>query len=150
MRRFAALALLSLVSATTATAATSPEKPHGQVLDLSPVGVPIVWRGRLVNYVFVALRLNLRSSADSARLRDQEPYFRDGLVRMAHRRPLNAPGDLTHLDDRLLVSSVMAMSAQIVGPGVVTGVSIVSEVPQHSTGLPIPPPRDGREPPTSR
>ena len=37
---------------------------------------------------------------------------------------------------------MMTESARIVGPGVVKGVSIVAEAPQHRTGLPIPTPRD--------
>ena len=146
MRRIAiALTVLPLAftqGAPRSVAATPPKASTAPVLDMSPVGVPVVWRGRLVNYVFVTLRLNLRSSADAARLRDQEPYFRDALVRLAHRRPLNPPDDLTHLDDRLLTTSMMAESARIVGPGVVTGVFIVNEAPQHRTGLPIPAPQD--------
>ncbi len=144
MRRLiAAVSALPLIAAAGAVLAASPaRRPAGQFLDMAPVGVPVVWRGRLVNYVFVTLRLGLRSSADSAKLRDQEPYFRDALVRLAHRRPLNRPGDLTRLDDRLLQATMMAQSALIAGPGVVTSVSIVSEAPQHRTGLPIAAPQD--------
>ena len=34
--------------------------PNGQYVDISPVGLPIVHQGRLINYVFVTVRLNLR------------------------------------------------------------------------------------------
>ena len=119
---------------------TSQSFTRGLTLGASAPSARRAWLG--CARLGVTLRRNLRSSADAAPLREKEPYFRDALVRLSHRRPLNPPDDLTRLDDRLLIANMMTESARIAGPGVVKGVSIVSEAPQHRTGLPIPAPQD--------
>ena len=43
--------------------------------------MPIVVDGQLVNYVFVYVRINLKSGADVTKMREKEPFFRDALVR---------------------------------------------------------------------
>ena len=46
----------------------------------------VVVNGQLVNYIFVNVRVNLTSRADVTKLREaKEPFFRDALVRDAHR-----------------------------------------------------------------
>ena len=72
----------------------------GQYVELQPVGLPIVSGGRLVNYVFVYVRINLTSSANASRLREKEPFFRDAMVRAAHRTPFTLASDLGKLTRR--------------------------------------------------
>ena len=69
MRRRALLFTLPI--ATLAGAAAAQTKVAGQYVDLSPVALPIVVDGRLINYVFVYVRINLTASADLSRLRDR-------------------------------------------------------------------------------
>jgi hypothetical protein len=131
--------LVVLLSAPAQAADKSDKKAadsSGQFIDVSPVAAPIVLHGQLINYVFITLRLDLSPRADAIRLRDKEPYFRDALVRAAHRRPFVKPGDYTHLDETALKAVMIAESARIVGPGVVTGVEIRSAQPKRVTGLP--------------
>ena len=110
----------------------------GQYVNVSPVAAPIVLNGQLINYIFVTLRVDLSPNVDALRMRDREPYFRDALVRAAHRHPFVKPGDYTHVDERALKAAMMAESARIAGPHVVTGIEIVSAQPQKVTGLPRP------------
>ncbi len=99
--------------------------------------------GRLVNYVFVTLRLGLSAQADASKLRAMEPYFRDALVRAGHRSPFVRPDNYAALDDDKLKATLLRDAATLVGPGAVVSVQIVREQAQHYSGLPKPaaPPR---------
>ena len=134
---FSAVTLLLMAPAEAAEKTDKKDdKSGGQFIDVSPVAAPIVLHGQLINYIFVTLRLDLSPRADAIRLRDKEPYFRDAFVRAAHRRPFVKPGDYTHLDEGALKAVMMAESARIAGPGIVTGVEIKSAQPKRVTGLP--------------
>ena len=100
MRRRALI--LALPLALTAGAAFGQAKEAGNYVDLAPVPMPIIVNGRLVNYVFVYVRINLATGADTPRWRDKEPYFRDALVRLGHRTPFTWPSDYTRLDEARL------------------------------------------------
>lgn len=126
---------LVIAAALTLAAApgSAPAAPAqvGQYVDVQPVGLPIIVRGELVNYVFVYLRVNLTAGADAVRLRDREPYFRDALVRAAHRTPFIVPGDLNRIDEARLSAAMMREAAAIAGPGAVRSVVVTSQAPQR-------------------
>jgi hypothetical protein len=130
----AALALLAVDSA--AHAAPGGPAQVGQYVDLQPVGLPIVVRGQLVNYVFVYVRLNLAANADVTRLRDKEPYFRDALVRMAHRTPFTVAGDYNRIDEGRLTAALAREAAAIAGEGTIRSVVVSSQAPQHRVPSP--------------
>jgi hypothetical protein len=131
-RRFAAvLPLLLLAAARPAAAEEAPHKQVGQYVDLQPVGLPIVVDGRLVNYVFVDVRLNLTAGADTSRWRAKEPFFRDLLVRAGHQTPFTLPGDYEKVDAAKLAAVVLREAAAITGPGVIRSVVVTSQVPSH-------------------
>lgn len=123
MRRRALLASLPL--AFLAGAAIAQTQGAGQYVDLSPVAMPIVVNGRLANYVFVYVRIDLTPGADWARWRDKEPYFRDALVRLGHRAPFTVAGDSTRLDRARLKAALYQAAVAITGPGVVAGIEIL-------------------------
>jgi len=131
---FASLPLVLL-----AGAASAQTKASGQYVDLSPVAMPILIDGHLINYVFVYLRVNLTPSADALRLRDKEPYFRDALVRMGHRTPFSLRTDYTRLDEARLKASFLQAASAIAGPGAVASIEILpGGGPMKRTGLPKP------------
>jgi hypothetical protein len=140
MRISPLIGALILLAASSAVAADKDAKDAstGQYVNVSPVAVPIVLDGQLINYIFVTLRVDLAPNVDALRMRDREPYFRDAFVRAAHRHPFVKPGDYTHVDERALKGAMMTESARITGPHVVTGIEIVSAQPQKVTGLPKP------------
>lgn len=126
------LSLSLAVAATTAHAAEDKKKgAEGLDVNMSAVAAPVLFHGRVVNYIFVTLRLMLRPGSDPVKLREKEPYFRDALVRLASRTPLNKPNDLSKINEPLLKADMVAECAKIVGPGVVTSIVIVSQAPQH-------------------
>lgn len=128
------LLLLSLLAAVPGAARAAEGKAKteegGQSVTLSPVALPIVVDGKLVNYVFVSLRLDLAASANAARLREKEPYFRDALIRAAHRAPFTAPGDPTKLDEPRLKATMLREARSITGNGDVRAVTILNQAPK--------------------
>jgi hypothetical protein len=120
----------------------APEKPKefGQYVDLQPVALPIVVDGQLVNYVFVYVRINLRGGVDVSKVREKEPFFRDALVRDAHRTPFTVPGDWQRVDERRLAAVMARDAGAIVGPGLVSSAMVTSQTPQKA----VTPPRQPR------
>lgn len=114
-------------------------KNEGQFVNISPVALPVIVGGRLINFVFVTVRLNLTPSANAAALRDKEPYFRDALMRTAYRQPFVVPTNYATIDVPALKSRMIVEAAKIAGPGVVTSVELIGEPqPKRITGLPRP------------
>lgn len=133
MIRRAVIAATFALTVTGGAVAAPPPGPAqvGQYVDLQPVGLPVVARGQLMNYVFVYVRLNLTANADVAKLRDKEPYFRDALVRMAHRTPFTVATDYNRVDEGRLTAAMMREATTIAGDGAVRSVVITSQAPQH-------------------
>jgi hypothetical protein len=120
--------------------AAEDKKPKevGNYVDLQPVGLPIVVDGRLVNYVFVYVRVNLKAGADVTKVRDKEPAFRDALVRDAHRTPFVIATDWQKVDEAKLVAAMIRDASAITGPGIVASVIITSQTPQKHVMPPRP------------
>jgi hypothetical protein len=108
----------------------------GQYVDLQPVGLPIVAKGQLVNYVFVYIRLNLSNSANAAKLREREPYFRDALVRAGHRTPFTLAADWTKIDEARLTATLLREASAIAGPGQIRSVAVTSQQPRRRVATP--------------
>jgi hypothetical protein len=134
MYRRALIAAASLGLIATAAQASEGKKeeksPVGQYVDLSPVALPIVVDGRLINYVFAYVRINLVTGANSVKLREKEPFFRDALVRAAHRTPFTKASDYSVVDEARLSATMMREAAAITGPGAVKSVVVTSQSPK--------------------
>jgi flagellar basal body-associated protein FliL len=142
LRRFLiAAAPLALIAASAQASEKKDEKtPVGQYVDLSPVALPIVVRGQLVNYVFAYVRINLTNSANSVKLREKEPFFRDALVRAAHRTPFTKADDYSVVDEARLSAVLTREAAAIAGPGAVKSVVVTSQSPKKRIVMPRPKP----------
>jgi len=141
MRAFIAC-LLSVIIALPALAADEKgkdKKVDGQYVNISPVALPIIVNGQLINFVFVTVRLNLTPSANVSALRDKEPFFRDALVHTAYRQPFVVPTNYTQIDVAGLKARMMGEAKRIAGPGAIASVEIVGEPqPKRVVGLPRP------------
>ena len=120
-----------------ALAAPTPPAPNPTVL-MSPVAMPVVADGKLVNYVFVTIRLSLSTRADPVKMRALEPYFRDALVRAGHRTPFVRTDNYAALDDAALKAALVRDANAIAGPGMVVSAQIIREQAMHYDGLPKP------------
>ena len=131
MRRRLFLTSLPLAFVAEAARAAETKPATGQNVDLAPVAMPIIVNGRLINYVFVYIRIDLTPSADAIHLRDKEPFFRDALVRDAYRTPFLAANDFNRIDEGKLKAALFRDASAIAGAANVRGVAVVSQTPQH-------------------
>jgi len=127
--------------ATTRASARSEKKSEGEkapdpVIKLQSMALPIIAAGKLVNYVFVNVRLNLTAGADTSRWRAREPFFRDALVRLGHQTPFTVSGDYQKIDAARLTGALMRQASAITGPGVIRSVVVTSQVPSHRARAP--------------
>jgi hypothetical protein len=132
---------LALIAATAHASGGGKEDEKtgvGQFVDLSPVALPIIANGRLVNYVFATVRFNLAAGANTVKVREKEPFLRDALVRAAHSTPFTYPKDLSRADVAKLSAVMMKASTSIVGPGVVKSVVVTSQTPKKYIATPQP------------
>jgi hypothetical protein len=93
-------------------------------------------QGRLVNYVFTSVRVILTPSANVTALRAKEPYFRDALVRVAHRTPFTLAGDPNRIDEAALRRAMGAEAARIAGPRSIAGIQVTSQAPKGRVRMP--------------
>ncbi len=142
MRRrslFIAAPFALLASASASASEKKEEKASvGQYVDIAPVALPIVVNGQLINYVFAYVRLNLNSGVDSLKMREKEPFFRDALVRAAHRTPFTKSTDYTVIDEPRLVAAMTREAAVIAGAKAVKSVVVTSQQPKRRQGMPKP------------
>lgn len=131
VRLSAALLSLCLASPAIAAGGKADKGDVGQYVDLQPVGLPIVSQGKLVNYVFVYVRVNLTSAANVSKLREKEPFFRDALVRAGHRTPFNSPTELAKIDAPRLIATLSRDALAITGPGQIRSVVVTSQEPRR-------------------
>ncbi len=141
MQKSLLILILTLTFATPVLAAKKEEegketKAGGQYVDLSAVALPVVARGRLVNYVFVSARVVLNTSANTPKVREKEPYFRDALVRAGHRTPFNSGVDYTSIDVAKVQASLFRDAVAIAGAKNIKAVTIISQTPKTRGGLP--------------
>ncbi len=142
MRRIFLIAGLAALAAAgpagAAGASKKEEKTASAHVDIAPVAQPVVVRGQIVNYVFVGVRLNLAPMANVQKLREQEPFFRDALVRAAHRDPFTKADDYLVIDEARL-KAVMLKEGVRIGGKDVQSVAVLSQTPKRRTGVPKPP-----------
>lgn len=137
-RRRLILASMAALIATASRAAENPKPDADPAVTLSPVALPIVVDGRLANYIFVTVKVELTRSADEASLRDKEPYFRDALVRAGHRTPFVLRYDYDHIDVARLRAVMLREAAAITGPNIIRDVAVTEQTPQHHIPSPRP------------
>ncbi len=133
MRRLILLFASWLVLGLAPAHAGETPKPESteDAVALAPVALPVIVNGHIANYVFVSVKLWLNPGYDAFALRDKEPYFRDALVRAAHRTPFVVKGDYNRIDEAKLRASMQREAVAIIGGNGVKTVQVVSETPQH-------------------
>jgi hypothetical protein len=130
------LAALGAILPARAAGPADDKKP--QAIQLQAVALPVVVDNRLINYVFVTVKLDLALGADGAQVRAKEPFFRDALVRAGHHAPFTLASDYAKLDVGKIRAAVLKDAPAIIGPGMVRDVEVVKQVPQHQMAKPPP------------
>lgn len=133
-----ALTLISIATpalASGAKAEKAAKEEMGQYVDLVPLTLPIIAGGQVKNYIFLRVRVNLTKSADAPKMRDKEPYLRDALVRAGYRTPFTRADTYLKVDEAKLSAALAKDAAQILGPGKVASVQVMSQDPQRMNGI---------------
>jgi len=134
--------VLALIAALVATPAMAVEGAATIKVDpqiaLSPVAVPITENGKLVNYVFLSIKIILSPKADQFRLVSYEPFYRDALVRIGHRQNLGVPGDPNRVDEALLKAALKREIASFVDPSLIARIEIVRQDPKKRIARTVP------------
>jgi hypothetical protein len=145
MRRFLIVAAAAAALVLTAPVAHANEggapkaDKAAQFVDITPVALPITTPdGRLVNYIFVQVRVNLTGSADAMKLREKEPFLRDALVRAAHRAPFTTKADYFHIDEARVKAAVYKDAGPILGQQNLVSVQVMSQQSKQRSGVPTP------------
>lgn len=66
-------------------------KKAGQAVDLPVVVLPISDQGKLTNYAYVLVRINLADGQDAWLLRSKSHFLKDAIIRKSHRVKLVIP-----------------------------------------------------------
>ncbi|MGE0828989.1 MAG: hypothetical protein AB7O04_06515 [Hyphomonadaceae bacterium] len=126
-RAFAAALLASTLMAGHAAAFSEPAQESAdsaRSMDAPYIAVPVVREGRLVNYLFVSVRIDIANGVDLWRTRERAHFLRDALVRAAHRTALADPARDDRLNQPAAIAAFRAAAQEALGQRAVRGVSI--------------------------
>lgn len=131
-RDLLALSLTAAASAGAARAAETAAPTTNNNFDMSQIALPVIVDGIVQNYIFVRVRLRVAMGGDPSVLRPKEAFFRDHIVRAAHRTPFTLPDNLNRLNGRAIAQSLLDAGTQIAGPRVVRRVEILNQTPRRT------------------
>lgn len=144
-RRALLIAPLALLAATPAWARSdkkSDKKKDGEAappdpsVKIQPFAVPIIEKGKLVNYVFVNLTLKMAHDVPVTVMAEKEPLLRDAIVRAAHRTPFTRSDTYNEVDSAKLQAAVLREAAVLVGKGKIASVEITKQIPRKQAPHP--------------
>lgn len=147
MRTFARLTLglmIAVAPVQPVLAAEDKDKAAAApTVAIQAVALPIIVDGKLINYVFCSIRLDLYPNVDGSKVRAKEEFFRDDLVRMGHRSPFTRKDDYTKVDEARVRAEILRIAPNLVGPGLIRSVTITKETSQKQIA---PPPSEQNRP----
>lgn len=141
-RRLFLFAVPAIALASRAYAAPEAEKPtEAAWVTMTGLGLPIVVEDRVINHIFVELKLHLKPGHPLEQVRAKDVSMRDALVRAGHATPFVLPTNYNRINEQALARSLMQIAAREVGRGVVTRVEVVRQTPRMRVRNPAPRPR---------
>jgi hypothetical protein len=99
-------------------------------VQLASVAVPVTRDNRLVNYLFLSIKVNLTLKANEAKLREMEPYFRDIIVREASKTSFGRADDDEVLDEAHFKAVMIPAFEQFAGRGTIKSIDILAQNPK--------------------
>ncbi len=145
MKRVIAMALIAstLLSGLANASAPPPAKADdgaaagatARSMDASYLAVPVVRDGRMVNYLFVSVRVEIAAGVDLWQTRERAHFLRDALVRACHGADLSDPQDSNALNEAHAIDVFRAAAVQALGPSAVGAVSIIATYSSRGPGI---------------
>ncbi|WP_312125839.1 hypothetical protein [Brevundimonas sp.] len=141
-RRLLLFAIPAMALASRAFAAPEAEKPaEAAWVTMTGLALPIVVEDRVINHIFVELKLHLKPGHPLEQVRAKDAAMRDALVRAGHATLFVLPTNYNRINEQALARSLMQIASREVGRGVVTRVEVVRQTPRMRVRNPAPPPR---------
>ena len=104
------------------------EATNPRIIDAPHIVVPVLRNGRLTNYLFVFLRLEIAPNMDVWAARDRAQFLRDALVRASHRGQLADPQNEDRLNEPAALVAVDAAAREAVGQSANTRMSVTQVI----------------------
>mgnify|MGYP001599616092 CR=1 FL=1 len=86
---FSALVLTVCAPAFAGEGGKDAKEAGDPFVQLAPVSIPVIQNGRVINYLFLNIKVNLTPKVTESKMRDMEPYFRDAVVRLSNKKSFN-------------------------------------------------------------
>ncbi|WP_022698025.1 hypothetical protein [Euryhalocaulis caribicus] len=103
-----------------------PPEDNGRGVEIPTLVVPVFEDGRLLNYVFVSVRLQVADGVDPWKVRGRTHYVRDAMIRAAHKQSLGADGNGRALDREKAAKVWMATANETLGGESITGIHFLT------------------------
>jgi hypothetical protein len=131
------LALALAVFGLTAAQAAEAEKPSAaETIEVSNLAIPIVRNGRLENYLFATVGVELADGADWRKLRERAHIVRDSFIRAVHRADLAKPDDIFALNEAALNTLLTPEANAVLGAKSIKSLKIVQWTSLRARTLP--------------
>ena len=101
-------------------------------LRLEPLFAPIVRHREFQGYVVLSLELELVNYDDRSYVKDRMQSLRDAFVEDLHLQAVGRRTDAPNIDLRELKKRFLALSEEVLGPGIVTDVLVQSVMERRS------------------
>jgi thiamine-monophosphate kinase len=123
------LCLALAISVAPAALAAKPKAEEAVAIapsmDQALIVVPVVREGRLVNYLFVSMRLEL-AGGDVFKHQEKAHFVREALLFASHKAPLHDLQDSKKLNEAVAKAEFLAAARGVLGEKSVAGVKITS------------------------
>jgi len=125
---------LNSVMPTLAQAEDKKGAAADPLLTLLPIPIPISKDNKIVNYIFINMKVHLNPKAEVSKLGGKEPYLRDCILHMAAKISFAKPDRDDLLDEPRFTSAVLHAFEPILGQGQVVSIEIVSAKAKYNRG----------------
>lgn len=105
------------------------EADSNRSIDIQSVPAPVFKDGKLLNYIFLSVKLEMAKGQNVLGDRERVHFVRDALVRNLHKTSIGKADKFDEVDESVALQVVRASAAQIFGDKAVAAVSINSAEP---------------------
>jgi hypothetical protein len=112
----------NLPAAAPATTGGPLEGSGKSGIDMPALMAPVVVKGELHYYVYLAIRLELSSDGQKDLVLERIPYIQDAFLREVHGASIAVGDDAETVDGHGLQQRFLAVAEKVLGPGVVIGI----------------------------
>lgn len=126
---FLVAGLVPISSAFAAEGKAKAEADSNRTIDIQSVPAPVFKDGKLLNYIFLSVKLEMAKGQNVLGDRERVHFVRDAMVRNLHKTSIGKAGKFDEIDEAVALQIVRASAAQIFGDKAVSAVTITSAEP---------------------